>query len=186
MKTLIALLLLVGAYLPAQADIVEETLGCNDDPCIIRWNSGGNPWEFWLAVYAITQGARKMVVIDGFCASSCAWAADLLNQHDPTRVCVTNEVVFGFHKAQPGWIRSASPEIQPYLLPLLDPWHSAAIRAWVERHGGVPLDGGRYMHANDAKQFWSSCQLHVPLPRRRPPSAPRRTSFLSNFKPLGF
>jgi hypothetical protein len=176
-KVLCTLLLLAASYAPAKADIVSDTLKCVGNPCVVRNSYGGDPLEFWLA-FVVLKLEGRLVVIDGICASSCAWVADLMRHDDPTRVCITDRALFGFHTAQPKWLKDLHPHWRAWVAPRLVPWHYEPIRNWVMEQGGFPTDDGLFMYAEDAKQFWSSCLLQAPLPRRRPPSAPRRTSLI--------
>ncbi len=127
---------------PKKLDPVALALNC-DDPCIVKDNPGGSIYLFQLAADKVLAGARKQVIIDGQCRSSCAFFADKAR----ARVCVTPRAVMGFHKGTVGDDERLRITLH----------HSQDIERWVMRHGGYPSNGMLEMQFAEAKKFWRSC-----------------------------
>ena len=77
----------------ARADAVSDVLGCQGNPCVVRFSAGGEIGSFKAAAREINRTGRR-VIIDGLCLSACAVLADEARG----RVCVTPKARFGFHK----------------------------------------------------------------------------------------
>lgn len=125
-------------------DTIVEALGCVGDPCVIDFNPGGNAITFSRAAHLVRAGAIKQVIINGYCASGCAYFADKARPH----VCITRKAVLGYHKG-----RSGEGE-EEYLFDLI---HSDDIQNWVMTQGGYPKNGMLAMKYNNAKKFWPTC-----------------------------
>lgn len=141
---------LMAAANVAQADAVSDVLRCEGDPCVVKFNPGGEIGSFKAAARELKRSGRR-VVIDGPCLSACAILADEARG----RVCVTSKARFGFHKgyvlAQPA---AGGP---PRLVKRFTPGHSRDIAGWVRKHGGYPSRGFNVMGARAAKNIWRSC-----------------------------
>ena len=155
----LAACLLLAAYAPAEArpnggGAFTAAFGACGDPCVIRFNPGGEVHIFVLAARAVRAGAKKLVVIDGPCISACAIFADLAR----AKVCITSRAKFGFHKASGFAVqRRANGRATVRALGRRDPPHSRDIAGWVQARGGFPRDGLRIMSAKQARQFWRRC-----------------------------
>lgn len=125
-------------------DIIVEALGCIGDPCVIDSNPGGNALTFSKVARLVRAGAIKQVVINGRCASGCAYFADKARPH----VCITPNAVFAFHKGRSG---EGEDEI------MFDLIHSRDIQDWVMKQGGYPKNGMLAMKYKNAKKFWPTC-----------------------------
>lgn len=119
---------------------LSRAVGECSDPCVVQSNNGGRVVDFEDAADAIRAGARKQVVIDGYCASSCMVMADRARG----RVCITSRAVFAYHKTNYG---------RP--IPL-----RRDLRRWIVRSGG----GFPAFHATPgimpnhvAQRFWRRC-----------------------------
>lgn len=139
---LMGLLWLIGLTpahaLPPGSSLVREAVGGCGNPCVIGYNDGGGIERFKMAGDAIRKGARKGLVIDGFCASACMVMADRARP----RVCITERATFGYHKTN--WGRP---------IPLRPDLHR-----WVMRNGGYPSNSSYRMMSNyAARQFWPLC-----------------------------
>jgi hypothetical protein len=108
------------------------------DPCMIEHNNGGVIADFENAGDAIHDGARQMLVIDGYCASACMVMADRARP----RACITSRAQFGYHETN---------YVRP--IPL-----SADLNGWVMNHGGYPSYAAMGIMPNQAaQQFWPVC-----------------------------
>lgn len=125
-------------------DTLVDALGCVGDPCVIDDNPGGNALMFGKAAKLVHNGIIKQVVINGRCASACAYFADKARPH----VCITKNAVLGFHK---GWIGDREDRV------FFDLIHSADIQSWVMKKGGYPENGMLLMRYGTAKKFWPTC-----------------------------
>lgn len=146
----IACLCVLCAPRAANADYVGSVLGCSGNPCVVKYNPGGEVKRFEAAARQIKRTGRR-IVIDGPCGSACAILADRARGN----VCVTSNAMFGFHK---------SALVQQYgyggpvkVVRRFDPKHSRDIAGWVKRHGGYPSKGFRVMSARDARRIWKPC-----------------------------
>lgn len=146
-KKIILLLLLLlpttaQAFTRAENEaFIRNSVGYCGDPCIVYHNNGGSVYDFFYAGLAIRRGARSMLVINGFCGSSCVTMADWARP----RSCITPYAVFALHRSS-----------KDYSIPL-----QFYIRRWARQHGGLPKFGGAllYMNYNDARQFWKTCRI---------------------------
>jgi hypothetical protein len=123
---------------PAAEAIVRAVGGCGD-PCVISGSNGGRIVDFQAAAAAIQNGARKSLVIDGYCASACMTLAALAR----SKVCITPRAVFAYHKTNFN---------RP--IPL-----TSDLNRWVVRHGGFPEFGTTGFMSNQvAQSFWRQCK----------------------------
>ena len=133
---------------------LTAAFGACGEPCVIRFNPGGEVRTFQAAALAVRSGSKRLVVIDGPCISACVIFADLAR----TRVCITDRARFGFHKSQRMAVqRLRNGTIRRVDLGRYDPPHSSDITYWVRRNGGFPVEGLRVMSAKQATQFWRRC-----------------------------
>ncbi len=137
----------LGHSLPAaQKSALSELtdlLGCSGDPCVIRNNTGGSIADFNKILHRTGPDAVKNFIVDGYCASACAYLADKARP----RICITKKAVFQFHKAR---------TVGRYPV-YLDPIHSTDIQSWVTKRGGYPYDVTLDMHYAQARKFWRTC-----------------------------
>lgn len=137
----------------ARADVVTQVLGCVEDPCVVTENLGGIVQFFAQATDAINNGARKKIVIDGFCASACVLLADLARSH----VCVTGRALFGFHKYAKVIGFSSTGALFLDGTTAFDPPHSTDIDRVVRNYGGYPLYEFKIIPATAFGNVWSRC-----------------------------
>jgi len=152
------------------------------DPCIVRDNDGG-VISFFLGAASTLRAESRLLVIDGYCASACALAADTLRPN----VCITANASFYFHLgtftqptvpmaeippvASEQWYAMIdSGELTVERFPIK---HSSDILDWVNEQGGYPegytFDTMLKMSTKQASQFWPTCGPEVQvLPRLRP------------------
>ena len=154
----------IGLFLageaPAEAHSRDSAFvaafGTCGDPCVIRYNPGGDVAIFMQAAKAVRAGEKRLVVIDGPCISACAIFADVAR----AKVCITDRAEFGFHKASGFALqRRADGRTAIRALGRRDPPHSRDIAGWVNEQGGFPRDGLRVMSAKQARQFWARCAM---------------------------
>ena len=142
---LLILLLVVSA--PAGAapvsrpnpGLITRALGPCGDPCVVHSNYGGRIIDFEDAASAIRRGARKKLVIDGYCASACM----VLAARARPKVCITERATFGYHRTNRG---------RP--IPV-----SADVHRWIVQHGGYPDFRATpgLMPNSSARRFWPIC-----------------------------
>lgn len=122
-----------------RVNVIARAAGNCGDPCTIRASNGGSVVDFYDAGIAIRSGARKKLVIDGYCGSSCMTMADLARP----RACITSKAVFAYHKTNFN---------RP--IPL-----RADLTAWIMQNGGFPSFRGRpgIMSNSVARKFWPMC-----------------------------
>jgi hypothetical protein len=135
-----AIFLFVAAVGPAEAQLaLTRVLGNCGDPCVIHRNTGGKVMLFEDAADEIRNGARKKLVIDGYCASSCMTLADRAR----SKTCITPRATFGYHKTNRN---------RP--IPL-----RADLRRWIMANGGFPEFRARpgLMPNHVARRFWRQC-----------------------------
>jgi hypothetical protein len=123
----------------AGAAAIARTIGGCGDQCTVSGSNGGRIKDFVHAADAI-RSSRKMLVIDGYCASACMSMADRARP----RACITARAVFAYHKTN--WNRP---------IPL-----RGDVRAWIMHHGGFPAFGGTpgVMPNEVAHRFWPHCR----------------------------
>jgi hypothetical protein len=137
---LCGLIIFFASLAPAQAQLaVTRVLGDCGDPCVVRHNTGGRVVQFEDAADAIRNGARKKLVIDGYCASSCMTLADRAR----SRTCITSRATFGYHKTNRN---------RP--IPL-----RADLHRWIMANGGYPEFRAKpgLMPNHVARRFWRQC-----------------------------
>lgn len=124
---------------PSGSQAITRAIGECSDPCVISGSNGGRIVDFRAAAAAIREGARKSVVIDGYCASACMTLAALAR----TKVCITSRAVFAYHKTNFN---------RP--IPL-----TSDIDSWISRHGGYPdFDATpALLPTQVAQSFWRQC-----------------------------
>jgi hypothetical protein len=151
----------LGAVL-AQTDSTQaqgalhQAFGACGEPCIVRYNPGGELQLYQAAAREVMRGARRLVVIDGPCISACAIFADMARE----RVCITDRAQFGFHKARRYAVHPlANGRTRAREVARRDPPHSQDIAQWVRSRGGFPNEGLRMMSARDATRFWRRCSV---------------------------
>lgn len=125
---------------PTQSQAITRAIGDCSDPCVISGSNGGRIVDFRAAAEAIRGGARKSVVIDGYCASACMTLAALAR----SKVCITPRAVFAYHKTNFN---------RP--IPL-----TSDVDRWISRNGGYPEFGATpaVLPNQVAQSFWRQCQ----------------------------
>jgi hypothetical protein len=80
------------------------------------------------------RASGERIVIDGPCLSACTLLTGIIPRD---RVCVTSRAVLGFHAAS--YYNDASRSLVPTRQgsALVMRLYPAAIRAWIDRHGGL-------------------------------------------------
>ena len=140
----------------ANADIVEEVLGCKGDPCVVTYNGGGTIVMFEEAAKAIRKGARKLVIIEGPCMSACTILIDKV----PEKVCLKPSAILGFHRGGGPTLKYLN-EIPLYWYTVWERFdipYSPKVQKWINSRGGLPKDGMFiYMDATSAKKIWPAC-----------------------------
>lgn len=93
---LVGLIITSSSHARPQAEAFQSVFGpCRGETCVISSNPGGNVRQFLAAASEVLRGAKRMIVIDGTCASACVIFADVARE----RVCITRKARFAFHKA---------------------------------------------------------------------------------------
>jgi len=125
---------------PAGSEAVIRAVGNCGEPCVISGSNGGRMVDFRAAAVAIQGGARRSVVIDGYCASACMTLAALAR----SKVCITPRAVFAYHKTNFN---------RP--IPL-----ASDINRWISRNGGFPEFGATpgVLPNQVAQSFWRQCK----------------------------
>jgi dienelactone hydrolase len=125
---------------PAGSQAVVRAVGDCGDPCVISNSNGGRIVDFRAAAAAIQNGARKSIVIDGYCASACMTLAALAR----SKVCITSRAVFAYHKTNFN---------RP--IPL-----ASDMNRWINRNGGFPEFNGTpgVLPSQVAQSFWRQCK----------------------------
>jgi hypothetical protein len=135
---------------------LHQAFGSCGEPCIIRYNPGGELQLFQAAAREVMRGAKRLVVIDGPCISACAIFAAIAR----ARVCITDRARVGFHKARRYAISPlAGGQSRAREVGRRDPPHSSDIAHWVNSRGGFPHEGLRVMNASEAQRFWRRCTV---------------------------
>jgi hypothetical protein len=152
------LIITSSSHARPQAEAFQSVFGpCRGETCVISSNPGGNVRQFLAAASEILDGAKRMVVIDGTCASACVIFADVARE----RVCITRKARFAFHKATVFRAEQGRSGERMRAVARRDPVHSRDIAAWVHRNGGFPVNGMRVMNNREAGQFWRRCELRT-------------------------
>lgn len=134
---------------------VHAAFGECGSTCVVKSNPGGSVRLFQAAAAEVLAGAKRLVVIDGPCASACVIFADLARE----KVCITKRASFRFHKASLISVTAmADGSRRMRLVAREDPPHSDDINRWVYRNGGFPSQGLRVMSSRQAQAFWRSCE----------------------------
>jgi hypothetical protein len=100
---------------------------------VVLGDDKGGKMEEYTARFQQMRNLGETVVIDGTCLSACTMVLSLV---PPNRVCATPKAVLGFHAA---WMydnsrnRVASASGTRDLMKT----YPAAVRAWIERNGGL-------------------------------------------------
>ena len=100
---------------------------------VVLSDDKGGKMEEYTARFQEMRNSGETVVIDGTCLSACTMVLSLV---PPNRVCATPKAVLGFHAA---WMydnsgnRVASASGTRDLMKT----YPAAVRAWIERNGGL-------------------------------------------------
>ena len=100
---------------------------------VVLSDDKGGKMEEYTARFQEMRNSGETVVIDGTCLSACTMVLSLV---PPNRVCATPKAVLGFHAA---WMydnsgnRVASTSGTRDLMET----YPAAVRAWIERNGGL-------------------------------------------------
>ena len=98
----------------------------------IESSTGGEVGSY-LRLFAAVRQSGQRVIIDGPCLSACTLVLSTIPQD---RICVTPRAVLGFHAAR--WIDQQG---QQYAAPqetrLVSATYPAAVRAWIQRNGGL-------------------------------------------------
>lgn len=119
-RAIIAAALLLVALAPALADVR------------ILASPGGEAGAY-LNFFSLLKRSGERVVIDGPCLSACTLVLSIVPRE---RICVTRRAVLGFHAArlmdEQGRIYPA-----PNATRVVAATYPPAIRAWIERHGGL-------------------------------------------------
>lgn len=125
-------------------------------------NDGGYGYEFLDAAEALKHGVRKLVVIDGWCASACVLFAD----RGRKKICITEQAVFAFHKGYAAYRASVGNYkfVDTLVVMFSDPPQSPDIDAWVKTRGGYPAQGVLTMNFSEAQRFWRVCSPEETLP----------------------
>jgi len=110
---------LIGAAAPADVRVVRD---------------GGGEVSRYLRKYEAIRDSGERLIIDGPCLSACTLFTGLVPR---AQVCVTRRAVLGFHAA------SYYDDARRSLVPtragtqLVLRLYPAAIRGWIDRHGGL-------------------------------------------------
>ena len=87
----------------------------------------------YLETFSIVRSTGERVVIDGNCLSACTLVLGLIPH---SRICATEHARFGFHAA---WMpdRDGRPVTSTMGTRALWNIYPAAVRHWINRHGGL-------------------------------------------------
>ena len=118
---LMVTLLLLGAAIPASADVR------------ITSSRGGEVSRF-LALFMLVRQTGERVVVDGPCLSACTLVLSIVPE---TRICVTRRAVFGFHAARLLDKRSGRSSPATEATELIAATYPPTIQDWIARHGGL-------------------------------------------------
>lgn len=164
--SLAILLLLTQAPLAHAAndlEIIQKVFPhCTLERCVIKGSMGGYEEQFLAAAKAVLRGAlRTPVVIDGWCASSCAVFTDAVRAN-PKRICITPVAEHYFHKGYyEREVKVAGAVVERKAYGFSDTIQSKAVMRWIRKKGGLPV-AFEYakmlkMPAESAARFWRLC-----------------------------
>jgi hypothetical protein len=93
----------------------------------------GGQIGYYLKTFAIVRSSGERVIIDGNCLSACTLVLGLIPH---SRICATERARFGFHAA---WLpdREGRPVTSTMGTRALWNIYPAAVRHWINRHGGL-------------------------------------------------
>jgi len=95
-------------------------------------NDRGGVITRFVSKYKRWAAQGKLVVVDGYCASSCTTAIGIIPRHN---LCVTRRAIWGFHGA---WARSGFSRIElPDQTHLMTDAYTSDINAWIQSKGGL-------------------------------------------------
>jgi hypothetical protein len=113
---------------------------------------GGEVGSF-LQLFAKVRQSGQRVIIDGPCISACTLVLSTIPQE---RICVTPRAILGFHAA-----RRLDRRGQFYAAPsetrLLAVTYPAAVRAWIERNGGL-TEKPIFLRSRQLAALYPRCQ----------------------------
>jgi len=97
-------------------------------------NDPGGEVSAYVQKFRELRASGERIVIDGPCLSACTLLTGIIPRD---RVCVTQRAVLGFHAAS--YYDDASRSLVPTRQGsrVVMRLYPAAIRAWIERHGGL-------------------------------------------------
>ena len=96
-------------------------------------SSAGGEVGAYLRLFAAVRESGERVILDGPCMSACTL---VLSTVPADRICVTPRAVLGFHAAR--WIdRHGRQYAAREETRLVAATYPAAVRAWIERNGGL-------------------------------------------------
>ena len=99
----------------------------------IESSPGGEATSF-LRYFERLRDSGERVEIDGPCFSACTLVLDVVPR---SRICVTRRAVLGFHAARLVDQRTGEEFAAPEATRVVDQAYPRAIRAWIQRHGGL-------------------------------------------------
>src|SRR5437764_8694191 len=97
------------------------------------YNDRGGRIEDYISRFSARRQSGERVIVDGACLSACTMVLGAIPRN---RICVTSRATFGFHAA---WIPTGSGYVVGSPLGNRVLWASypAAVRQWINRHGGL-------------------------------------------------
>jgi hypothetical protein len=98
----------------------------------ILGSPGGQVGPF-LDLFESVRASGERVVIDGPCLSACTL---VLSMVPSDRICATRRAVLGFHAAR-SIDRRGRMYAEPEASELVLETYPAAVRGWIQRHGGL-------------------------------------------------
>lgn len=113
---------------------------------------GGNIGAYW-SHYTALRANKDQVIIDGTCSSACTLVLGLI---PPSRICVTQNALLGFHAAwRAGFL--GFPVINEPATRTLMSLYPPSIRQWITRNGGL---GNRmiYLSGRDLTGLYRECR----------------------------
>ncbi len=119
---------------------------------VIRNDPGGFINRF-AKKYKRWDRQNKLVVVDGYCGSSCTMAIGMIKRQN---LCVTQKAVFGFHGA---WVMSVfgKQELRSQTH-LMTEQYTDDVRAWIDAKGGLSTYKKMlYMKYPETMRFFRMC-----------------------------